>query len=66
MAGDRKIGDGRGTEFRETDLFRRVGFGTDIDPGEVSARFRNGMPEVVAPKARRLASARQASRATRV
>lgn len=60
-----KDGEVRWSEFRENDVYRCVEFGSDIDPGKVAARFRNGMLEVVVPKARPPAAARQVPVATR-
>ena len=39
------------SEFRSNDVFRRVELTIDIDVGKVTATFRNGLLQVVAPKA---------------
>jgi HSP20 family molecular chaperone IbpA len=41
----------RWTEFRSNDIFRRVELPAAVDVDKISADFRNGLLEIVAPKA---------------
>jgi HSP20 family protein len=51
----RASGDGetlRWSEFRSNDVFRRVALPSDVDVEKTSASFKDGLLEIVAPKAR--------------
>ncbi len=42
----------RWSEFRSNDVFRRIELATPLDVDKITATFKNGLLEIVAPKAR--------------
>jgi HSP20 family molecular chaperone IbpA len=58
-AGDTRL---RWSEFRSSDVFRRVALPASVDVAKTSASFKNGLLEIVAPKAQPTAQRQSESR----
>ncbi len=49
---DKEEGKCRWSEFRSKEVFRRVLIPADVDVGNISANLKNGLLEIVAPRAK--------------
>jgi len=49
---EKEDGECRWSEFRSKEVFRRVLIPADVDVGKVSATLKNGMLEIIAPRAK--------------
>jgi HSP20 family molecular chaperone IbpA len=48
---DSKTGELKRSEFRSSDVYRRVGLPADVEVAKISASLQNGLLTIVAPKA---------------